>query len=60
MHRLVEKMVENQGVRIEPYPDLPLADLNNLYIPQFLINLKIALKEINGKLGTMSTDSKNN
>ena len=31
--RPVEKMVSNQGARIEPFPDLPLANLNNLFTP---------------------------
>ena len=31
--RPVEKMVSNQGARIGPFPDLPLANLNNLFTP---------------------------
>ena len=27
----MEKMVANQGARIEPFPDLPLANFNNLF-----------------------------
>ena len=42
--RPVEKMVSNQGARIEPFPDLPLANLN-LFTPppppQFLINFRM-------------------
>ena len=39
--RPVEKMVSNQGARIEPFPDLPLANLNSLFTPQFLINFRM-------------------
>ena len=38
--RPVEKMVSNQGARIEPFPDLPLANLNNLFTPQILDQLQ--------------------
>ena len=34
--RLVEKMVANQGARIEPFPDLPLANLNDSFNPPIL------------------------
>ena len=34
--RPVEKIVANQGARIEPFPDLPLANLNNSFIPTVL------------------------
>ena len=34
--RPVEKMVANPGARIEPFPDLPLANLNNSFIPPVL------------------------
>ena len=34
--RPVEQMVANQGARIEPFPDLPLANLNNSFIPPVL------------------------
>ena len=28
-----KKWFQNQGARIEPFPDLPLANLNNLFTP---------------------------
>lgn len=34
--RPVEKMVANQGARIEPFPDLPLVNVNNSFIPPVL------------------------
>lgn len=33
-------MVANQGARIEPFPDLPLANMNNLFTPPILDQLQ--------------------
>ena len=38
--RPVEKMVANQSARIEPFPDLPLANMNNLFTPPILDQLQ--------------------
>ena len=37
----MENLVANQGERIEPFPDLPLANLINFCSLQFLINVRM-------------------
>ena len=59
--RPVEKMVANPGARIEPFPDLPLANLNKSFIPPVLDQPQNdVIKKNSYQLGRISTDRTNN
>lgn len=60
--RPVEKMIANQGARIEPFPDLPLVNVNNSFIPPVLDQPQNAVikKKVTINFGRISTDRKNN